>query len=268
MNSALISLLLVWKGPMIVFDDRPAIGVPPEALAQKPGASRNKELLKTFHDMTDGTMKAVRIRYFNKATWATKEEACAYVAGFLSDKSSAVFDFQIWSQSVGRPEIESIIEFSDDSLKKLRAEKKPCHSEGLLLLWNTEACFRDATGRWWFVNVFNHFHNSHPRGNRRLAKTPTSTSGPILPVGKWKVEFANGVAETCAIRDRGTAYVIEPLRTSIGSASVESGSFMLRFEDDRVERWTPVGTRMVVEHWFPGSQFGKAKPVLGVADRA
>ena len=30
--------------------------------------------------------------------------------------------------------------------------------------------FRDATGRWWFVNAFDHFHRSHPKGNRENAK--------------------------------------------------------------------------------------------------
>jgi hypothetical protein len=56
-------------------------------------------------------------------------------------------------------------------------------------------------------------------------------------------------------------------QVSFGS-DFESGSFWIRFEDDRVERWTPVANRMVVEHWFPGSQIAVAKPVLGIADRA
>jgi hypothetical protein len=110
--------------------------------------------------------------------------------------------------------------------------------------------------------------DDHPNGDRKLASTAALRGGPMLAVGKWKVNFANGVAETCVIRESGTAYVVEPSRRSGGKATFESGSFLIRFEDDRVERWTPVANRMVVEHWFPGSQIAEAKPVLGIADRA
>lgn len=88
-----------------------------------------------------------------------------------------------------------------------------------------------------------------------------------LPIGKWSVEFANGVIEVCEIREDGTAFVVEPLRASGGKAAVKGGSVVIVFEDDRVERWTPVGRRLVVEHWFPGSQLPTATPVLGIAER-
>ncbi len=218
--------------------------------------------------MFDGTIKTVRVRYFNKATWATEPGAKAYLAGFLASDKPGLFDFQIWSQSLGRPEIECVVEFSGAYLEKLRQQNKPCRPEGRLLIWNTEACFRDAAGRWWFVTLFDHFHKSHPNGDRTLVKAAASSGRPSLPVGKWNVAFANGVAETCIINQPGTAYVVEALRQSRGKATVERGAFMIRFEDDRVERWTPVGNRMVVEHWLPGSQLGELKPILGVADRA
>jgi hypothetical protein len=38
--------------------------------------------------------------------------------------------------------------------------------------------------------------------------------------------------------------------------------------DDRLERWTLVSKRMVVEHWFPASQVPVATPVLGIAERS
>jgi hypothetical protein len=88
-----------------------------------------------------------------------------------------------------------------------------------------------------------------------------------LPVGEWRVEFANGVTEACEIRKDGTASVVEPRRTSGGKATVNGGSAVIRFDDDRIERWTPVGKRFVVEHWFPGSQFPPGAPVLGIAER-
>jgi hypothetical protein len=89
-----------------------------------------------------------------------------------------------------------------------------------------------------------------------------------LPVGKWSVEFANGVVETCAITKEGTASVVEPRRTAAGKVTVKDGSFLIAWEDDRLERWTPVGKRMVVEHWYPGSQVPVVTPVLGIAERA
>ena len=161
--------------PSIVFDNRPEPGVPREALAQKLTLTAQEELLAAkgspvrFHALTDGTIKTVRIRYFNKETWKSEKEAREYVAGFLGNKSSAVFGFQIWSQGVGVPEIECIVEFTDEHSKKLLAEQKEC-SEGRLLIWNTESCFRDATGRWLFVDAFDQFHRSHPKGNRENAK--------------------------------------------------------------------------------------------------
>jgi hypothetical protein len=159
----------------IVFDNRPENGVPPEALAQmhvkvsaQEEALAAKEYPVKFHTLTAGTIKTIRIRYFNKETWATEKQASEYVAGFLAHKSLNVFGFQIWSQGVGAPEIECIVEFTDDYRKKLHDEQKPCR-EGRLLIWNTECCFRDATGRWWFVDAFDYFHRSHPKGDRENA---------------------------------------------------------------------------------------------------
>jgi len=90
-----------------------------------------------------------------------------------------------------------------------------------------------------------------------------------LPVGKWKVEFTNGVTEVCDILDfdGGQVTVDEPRRTSRGTVVVKHGSAVMTFHDDRVERWTAVGKRFVVEHWFPGSGFPAATPVLGIAER-
>jgi hypothetical protein len=92
-----------------------------------------------------------------------------------------------------------------------------------------------------------------------------SKRGP--PVGKWRVEFAEGSVETCEIRNDGTASVAEPSRTSGGKMIVQNGYVLIFYDDDRVERWTAVGQRQVVEHWFPASQFSMAKPVVGIAER-
>ncbi len=86
--------------------------------------------------------------------------------------------------------------------------------------------------------------------------------------GKWKVEFTNGVKEVCQIRTDRTASVVEPLRTSNGMAEVKGGAVVIVYQDDRVERWSPVGKRMVVEHWHPGGPFPSGTPVLGIAEVA
>jgi hypothetical protein len=87
-----------------------------------------------------------------------------------------------------------------------------------------------------------------------------------LPVGRWSVEFANGVKEVCEVRKDRTVSVVEPLRSATGKAEVQGGSVVIVYQDDRVERWTPVGKRMVVEHWYPGARFPSGTPVLGIAE--
>jgi hypothetical protein len=86
-----------------------------------------------------------------------------------------------------------------------------------------------------------------------------------LAAGKWSVEFANGVVETCAIRKDGAAAESEPQRKSGGKAVDKDGALVITFDDDRTER--QVGKRMVVEHWYPSSKFPCGMPVRGIADR-
>src|SRR5262249_32942906 len=104
------------------------------------------------------------------------------------------------------------------------------------------------------------------RGNAPAKENRSSETA--WAVGKWRVEFTNGVTEVCVVGRGGVAIVHEPLRRARGKAEVSGNSVVLTFHDDRVERWTPVGQRFVVEHWFPGSQFPGAVPVLGIAERA
>src|SRR5262245_33935511 len=96
---------------------------------------------------------------------------------------------------------------------------------------------------------------------------PAAGAGP-LPVGKWSGEFANDVAQSCEFRRDGTATVTEPGRAAGATVTPLAGALLVVYEDDRVERWTPVGRRMVVEHWFPAAQFPTGVPVRGIADRA
>ena len=89
------------------------------------------------------------------------------------------------------------------------------------------------------------------------------------PVGRWTVEFANGVTEVCEIRTLDwSATVVEPGRTSNGRITVKDGSLLIVYDDDRVERLTPVGQRIIVEHWNPGAGLRSAPPVPGIATRS
>ena len=89
-----------------------------------------------------------------------------------------------------------------------------------------------------------------------------------LPAGKWSVEFSNGVVEKVEIKKDGAATVAEPARTSDGKVTATPGGFVFVCEDGRVERWTPVGRRMVVEHWASADQFPAGVPVKGIAETA
>ena len=91
-----------------------------------------------------------------------------------------------------------------------------------------------------------------------------------MPAGKWTVEFTNGVTESCHVfAFRGWhAVVEEPLRKSRGTVTTDGGSVVLKFYDDRVERWTPVGKKYVVEHWCPSAAYPAGGAVLGIAEPA
>lgn len=152
--------------PSIIFDNRPESGIPPEARAQEQVDSKSHG---TLSGLVGDSIKTVRVRYFSAASWPNEKPVREYVAGVLTNKLTECYTFQIWSQGVAEPEIECLIDFTDDYRNKATlAEHKPYH-EGRLLVWGTAACFRDATGRWWFVSLFDYFHGHHPSGNRELS---------------------------------------------------------------------------------------------------
>jgi hypothetical protein len=102
----------------------------------------------------------------------------------------------------------------------------------------------------------------------RAAPAPLPRPKAALPVGRWHVQFANGVQQVCEIRKDRSASVVEPLRASTGKVELKGGAAVIRYKDDRVERWRRVGRKMVVEHWFPGRRFPAGTPVRGLAKPA
>lgn len=153
--------------PSIIFDSRPESGVPVDAMTQKPLDTRNHGSLG---QLAGDSIKTVRVMYHDKATWTNEQQIQTYIAGLLTNVHAETYSFQVWSQGLGRPELECGIEFTSAHQARVRADRIRAH-DGRLLIWKTEACFRDATGRWWFVALFDHYHGTHPAGNRSLART-------------------------------------------------------------------------------------------------
>jgi hypothetical protein len=50
------------------------------------------------------------------------------------------------------------------------------------------------------------------------------------------------------VRPDGTASEAEPNRASDGKAEATGNALVITFDDGRVERWTLISGRMVVEH--------------------
>jgi hypothetical protein len=89
-------------------------------------------------------------------------------------------------------------------------------------------------------------------------------------IGRWNVEFANGIQQVHELRNDYTATVKSDTLnwSSRGRIERDGKSVTITYRDDRVERWTPVGDRMVVEHWYPASRLPITAPVLGIGERA
>lgn len=157
--------------PIVVFDNRPELGIPLEAEVQMRAVLSEKSALgkgSNLETLAGNNIKTIRIRYYDKKTWASEEQVSKYVAGYLSQKLPA-FRSPFWSEGLALPQIECIVEFTDECRNKLLAERQPCH-EGRLLMWATESCFRDATGKWWFIGLFDYYHRFHPQGSRELTR--------------------------------------------------------------------------------------------------
>jgi len=104
-----------------------------------------------------------------------------------------------------------------------------------------------------------------------LPSPPSGRDGILARwTGRWNVEFANGVHQVHELREDMTATAQNPAVnwSSHGTIEFQGNSVTITYVDDRVERWTPVGDRMVVEHWFPAPRIPVKPPVLGIGDRA
>jgi hypothetical protein len=91
------------------------------------------------------------------------------------------------------------------------------------------------------------------------------SSGERVLAGKWSIEFTNGVTQVLEIREDGTGSVIElALARCEGTLVRRDGSMVIDLHDGRKQRFTPLGSRLLVEHWPPGAT-ADAPPILGIA---
>jgi hypothetical protein len=88
-----------------------------------------------------------------------------------------------------------------------------------------------------------------------------------LPVGQWDVTFADGTTGTRTIKQDEVNAVIKDKWSFAKKPVAEEGAFVIRYEDDRVERWTRVGEQIVVERWASAAGFPSARPLQGVAQK-
>ncbi len=91
---------------------------------------------------------------------------------------------------------------------------------------------------------------------------------PKFPwAGSWQTAFANGKIQSYEFSPRGTAYVSSHNWKSEGKIERKGNSFVITYKDDRVERWTPVRERIIVEHWHPAADYPAKQPIRGIAER-
>ena len=85
--------------------------------------------------------------------------------------------------------------------------------------------------------------------------------------GTWWTRFDNGVSQRMVLAGNTCRGGNNHGWSSKGKLDHDDGRIIITYEDDRLERWTPIGHRMVVEHWHPASAYPDTKPVVGIAER-
>jgi hypothetical protein len=161
-------------GPAILFDKhhRPESGIPPEARAQARTNSLGSGAHGSLSSWLRDSVKVLRVQYFNPESWKTEDQVRAYLGALTmtTNQFTELYGFQVWSEGVGTPAIDCLVDFTEECQRRVVSQEHKSYHQGRLLLWRTEACFRDGTGRWWFVTVFDHFHRHHPLGDRDLVR--------------------------------------------------------------------------------------------------
>lgn len=90
----------------------------------------------------------------------------------------------------------------------------------------------------------------------------------VLPTGEHEVVFQNGVVQKCTFGEGSTVKVTQSNRTAEGTVEIEDGRIAVRYQDDRLEQWTPANKAYIVNHWHPASgRDQKKQPQTGFAEK-
>ncbi len=96
----------------------------------------------------------------------------------------------------------------------------------------------------------------------QLDQDNNEDSRPIVVGGVWDVRYTNKVRRTYRF-DRGKVSYVSPdeKQDQIQMRS-QGAQILLNFvTENKVERWTFVGNKAIVEHFNPGNDFPKGRPV-------
>jgi hypothetical protein len=90
----------------------------------------------------------------------------------------------------------------------------------------------------------------------------SSGFAPGSYVGTWEVDYCNGVRRTYTIAADGVVHFREENKRGA------LGGGLLDLRDNNIEVVTPVGARLLIEHYHPKETYPKGPPILGIANRA
>ena len=89
----------------------------------------------------------------------------------------------------------------------------------------------------------------------------TAGSAPGAYVGTWEVAYCNGVRRTYTIAANGTVdFHNERKRGTLRNGLLDLG-------ENNIEVVTPVGDRLLIEHFHPRETYPKGQPILAIATR-
>jgi len=80
------------------------------------------------------------------------------------------------------------------------------------------------------------------------------------PLGKWQMILGTDVVGTYDFRPDGTVFWKQKARQAIAKVTLRDGVILIVYPDDRTERMTPSGSRLIIEHWFPSSLYPSKFP--------
>jgi len=126
--------------------------------------------------------------------------------------------------------------------------------EDLQAAWKSAALARDTA-------EIQRINAAKSAAQSELEKHQTFDNPDAALAGKWKVRYATGSIRHYIFAPGGHVHFTDENR----NGRLANG--VLDFNDDRAERITPAGDRLLVEHFNPKETFPNGIPLLGVAEK-